>query len=97
MRVFASQITRKRELVAPRLAARFARVLHHGTANSLPLTSWQHRNVLHNTGGRAVLAELLHDLEHISARDFAIRYSNQQAEARPLANARKVFASFLQT
>ena len=55
MSVFARQITGKRELVAPRLAARFAGVLHHGAADSLPLTRGQHRHVLHNTGGRASL------------------------------------------
>ena len=87
MSVFAAQIAGKRELVAPCLAACFAGVLHHGTTDSLPLTSWQHRHVLHNPGGCTALAELLHDLEHIGARDFAIRYRHQQAEARPLARS----------
>jgi len=96
MSVFAAQIAGKRELVAPCLAACFAGVLHHGATDSLPLTPWQHRHVLHNPSGCAALAELLHDLEHIRTRDFSICYSHQQAEARPLANLRKVLASLLE-
>src|SRR3954466_7913781 len=89
--VFAAQIARKRQLVAPRLAARLTRVLHHRAANPLALPRRQYRHIFYHAGGRSPLAELFHNEQRVGARDLAVRHRDQQPEARTLPDSREMF------